>query len=70
MCYAGNCHPECDNCKPKYVTCPSCGERTFIARPKCLACGYELTDDDREAGRAEWRLKHPFSDERSGSTKY
>ena len=61
MCYAGNCHPECDNCKPKYLTCPVCGERTFIARKACLACGREITEDMREEARELWRAAHPFS---------
>ena len=70
MCYAGNCHPECDNCKPKYLVCPDCGSRTFIARPKCLMCGHAITEGEREAAREDWRVRHPYSNEANGSTRW
>lgn len=61
MCYAGNCHPECDNCKPKYLWCPTCGTRVFLMRKACPTCGCEFTDEMREEARAKWKEAHPYS---------
>ena len=42
-CYM--CLPTCDNCRPKMVTCPSCGAMTFIDLATCPSCKQPLTDE-------------------------
>ena len=61
MCYAGGCNPECDNCRPKYLRCPQCGNRQFIIQKNCTKCGYNVTDEDRDNARAEWKELHPLA---------
>lgn len=58
MCYAGGCHPECDNCKPKYLYCPECGQRCFLVKKTCPSCGRAFTDEDRQEARARWEATH------------
>lgn len=58
MCYAGACNPACDNCKPKYIFCPECGSKEFLARKACPQCGYTFTDEDKAAAREKWRETH------------
>lgn len=58
MCYAGGCNPECDNCKPKYIFCPTCGAKNFLVRKTCTGCGYAFTEEDREGAREAWRKTH------------
>lgn len=39
MCYAGNCNPECGQCRPKrllVISCPNCGARCAVTREQYL----------------------------------
>lgn len=58
MCYAGNCHPDCDGCKPKYVFCPECGLRAPLKIKACLSCGHEFTEAERDDAVEKWKKSH------------
>lgn len=58
MCYAGNCHPECDNCKPKYVWCPQCAARLPIALKSCHLCGRAISDEIKLETVEKWKAGH------------
>lgn len=58
MCYAGNCHPDCDNCKPKYVYCPHCAARLLIAQKTCHLCGEALSEAVRLEAVERWKSTH------------
>lgn len=58
MCYAGNCHPECDNCKPKYVWCPRCAARLPITQKRCHLCDEPINDGHRERAVENWKANH------------
>ncbi len=55
-CYM--CLPTCDNCRPKMVTCPSCGAMTLIDLKTCPLCKQSLTEEAKEQAWAAWRTKH------------
>lgn len=61
MCYAGNCNPACDNCKPKYLVCPRCKDKALLSYRCCPACGLDFTEEMRERARDEWHAAHPYS---------
>lgn len=50
--------PTCDNCRPKMVTCPSCGAMTLIDLKTCPLCKQSLTEEAKEQAWAAWRTKH------------
>ncbi len=52
------CLPTCDNCRPKMVTCPSCGAMTLIDLKTCPLCKQSLTEEAKEQAWAAWRTKH------------
>ena len=51
------CLPFCENCKPKFYTCPQCGEQGSIYFKKCTHCGRPMTAEDEQAGQAAWLEK-------------
>ena len=55
MCYG--CKITCDDCKPKFVYCPDCGQRNMLVMPKCLNCGRPISEEEKEAARQAWKLK-------------
>ena len=52
------CLPTCDNCRPKMVTCPSCGRMTLIDLETCPLCKQPLTAEAKEQAWEAWRAKH------------
>lgn len=58
------CNPVCENCKPKFVECPECGDRCFLNEPRCRRCGHVFSAEEQEGARALWRESHPRPAER------
>lgn len=51
---AYGCRPTCDNCRPKYIRCPSCGARNFLTLKCCKRCKREFTQEDRDEAVRAW----------------
>lgn len=56
MCYG--CRPTCEDCKPKFVYCRSCGSKNFLFSKKCKVCSACLTEDMKKEDVMKWRLDH------------
>lgn len=52
MCYS--CSPICENCQPKFVFCPVCGKRGYLAFDDCWSCGHAFSQEERESAVAAW----------------
>ena len=52
MCYT--CNPNCDNCMPKMLKCPACGEVNMISYDECCKCGFAFTEEMREKAKSDW----------------
>lgn len=61
MCYAGNCNPECDNCKPKYIYCSECNTKGLLVIDHCFKCGYRHSQKDKDQAVDNWKAAHPGS---------
>lgn len=59
MCYT--CSPSCDNCMPKMLFCPECGERNLLAYEECCSCGAPLEQEAKDYAVAEWHAGKKFS---------
>ncbi len=64
MCYP--CLMDCENCKQKYLYCPSCGAKNLVVRDDCLECGLRFTVEIKEASRRAWEERTGKSAERTG----
>lgn len=51
---AYGCKTTCDNCRPKYVNCPSCGHRNFLIFEKCSKCKTALPQEIKDQAIDEW----------------
>lgn len=47
----------CEKCKPKLLTCPTCGKRTYIA-DICVFCRSEISKQCQTAAIETWKRKH------------
>ena len=47
----------CEKCKPKLLTCPSCGKRTYIANV-CVFCKSTISQECQDAAVEAWKRKH------------
>lgn len=47
----------CEKCKPKLLTCPSCGKRTYIANV-CVFCKSAIPQECQDAAVEAWKRKH------------
>ncbi len=56
---AYGCRPTCDNCRPKYVRCPACGERSFLTLKACRRCKRPFTQLDRDEAVRQWEAEAP-----------
>ena len=56
MCF-GSCRITCDNCKPKFVYCPNCGNKCMLFHKVCKRCKTELTEEMKQEARDEWQKK-------------
>ena len=54
---AYGCRTTCDNCRPKYVVCPSCGKKNFLSMNRCTKCHEELTQEMKDAAVLDWQEK-------------
>lgn len=59
MCYT--CSPSCDNCMPKMLLCPECGERNLLAYGECCSCGTELSQAEKDRAVKAWHAGKKFS---------
>lgn len=53
MCYT--CSPDCDNCSPKLMRCPSCCHVNRLSQTVCAACGKPLNKTEKELARERWQ---------------
>ncbi|NLP43603.1 MAG: hypothetical protein GX351_03150 [Peptococcaceae bacterium] len=60
-CYGGCTNVNCERCRPKWMICPSCGNRAFMQLKKCITCGAELPEEAKEKARALWRERQEKS---------
>lgn len=53
------CMPDCDKCKPKFISCPDCGMRCTLKDAACTQCGHDFTLAEKKLAREQWieRLK-------------
>ena len=56
MCF-GSCRVTCDNCRPKFVYCPNCGNKCMLFHKVCKKCKTELTSEMKDAARKEWAVR-------------
>ncbi len=63
MCYV--CLPGCDNCKPKFIWCESCGNRAFLLMNECVSCGRKFTEVDKQKAIDDWRKRKAETLEKS-----
>ena len=56
MCF-GSCCVTCDNCKPKFVSCPVCGHRNMLVFKTCRKCGKPLPEGAKDAAVKDWEAK-------------
>ena len=57
-CFFGLCtDPNCEKCKPKYLKCPSCGQRTYIS-DTCVFCRASISKEVQEEAKDEWKRTH------------
>lgn len=55
MCFYGNCRSyTCENCKPKLVTCPHCGEKTLMRFDICIYCKKAVSKELKKAAVDAW----------------
>ena len=54
-CYM--CLPTCDNCKPKMITCPTCGLPTLLDLPICPKCKQPWPQEAVDEVWRTWRIK-------------
>lgn len=59
MCYT--CSPACDNCMPKMLLCPACGERNLLSYDECHKCHAALAQEEKDKAIAEWHAGRKFS---------
>lgn len=58
MCSHGTCvSAHCEKCRPKWMKCPVCGEKTAIMIKQCQSCNAILTKEARDAACERWRQK-------------
>lgn len=55
MCF-GSCRVTCDNCKPKFVYCPTCGRKNMLIFKECKKCGERITEEMKEKAIREWEV--------------
>ncbi|UWG96838.1 hypothetical protein LPY66_18475 [Dehalobacter sp. DCM] len=65
MCSHGSCvSAHCEKCRPKWMKCPVCGEKTGIMLRQCSICKTELTKEARDTASVLWRQKKAEREER------
>ena len=68
MCF-GSCRVLCDNCKPKFVYCPNCGHKCMLFHTQCKKCKTPLTEEMKDAARAEWEIRSKERHERDAAER-